>query len=128
MIAYSQEFDPPAPIVEVSVAHIRTRPRVKLPAILDTGADITAIPELLVDRLKLYQVGRMYVEDVNGYTELIKTYVVRLAIAGHIIPEHRVLVTGLDFVVLGRDLLNKFYLLSNGPEQTFAIQITPFID
>ena len=64
----------------------------------------------------------MYVEDVNGYTELVKTYVIRLVIAGHIIPEHRVLVTGLDFVVLGRDLLNKFYLLSNGPEQTFAIQ------
>ena len=128
MIAYSQEFDPPAPIVEVPVAHVRTRPRVKLPAILDTGADVTAIPESLVDRLKLYQVGRMYVEDVNGYTELVKTYVIRLVIAGHIIPEHRVLVTGLDFVVLGRDLLNKFYLLSNGPEQTFAIQITPFID
>lgn len=41
-------------------------------------------------------------------------------------PILEVSVTGLDFVVIGRDLLNVFYFLSNGPEQTFALQKTPF--
>lgn len=126
MITYSQEFDPPAPMLEVWVAHVRTRPRVRVPALLDTGADVTAIPEFLVKRLNLYQVGRMAVEDVNGFTEVVSTYVARLVIADHIVPEHKVLVTGLDFVVIGRDLLNSFYLLSNGPEETFVLQKTPF--
>ncbi len=126
MIAYSQTFDPPSPMLEVSVAHIQTRPRVKLPALLDTGADITAIPEFLVKQLNLYQVGRMRVEDVNGFTEIVSAYVARLVIANRVISEHKVLITGLDFVVIGRDLLNQFYFLSNGPEQTFALQKTPF--
>lgn len=126
MITYSQAFDPPALKLEVSVAHVRTRPRVRIPALLDTGADVTAIPEFLVKRLNLYQVGRMAVEDVNGFTEIVSTYVARLVIADHIVPEHKVLVTGLDFVVIGRDLLNAFYLLSHGPEETFVLQKTPF--
>ena len=57
MITYSQAFDPPALMLEVSVAHVRTRPRVRIPALLDTGADVTAIPKFLVKRLNLYQVG-----------------------------------------------------------------------
>jgi hypothetical protein len=97
-----------------------------LSALIDTGADLTAIPEFLDRRLNLYQIGRMAVEDVNGFTEVVDTFVARLIIADHIIPEHKVLITGLDFVVLGRDLLNSFYFLANGPEQTFALQETPF--
>ncbi len=126
VIAYNQTFDPPSMMLEVSVAHIRTRPRIILPALLDTGADMTAVPEFLIERLNLYQIGRVEVEDVNGFTEIVGTYVARLTIADQIVPEHKVLVTGLDFVVVGRDLLNQFYFLANGPEQTVALQQTPF--
>jgi predicted aspartyl protease len=126
LTSYNQTFDPPAPMLEVSVAHIRTRPRVALPALLDTGADMTAVPEFLVKRLNLYQIGQMAVEDVNGFTEIVSTYVARLIIADQIVPEHKVLVTGLDFVVIGRDLLNQFYFLANGPEKTFTLRTTPF--
>jgi hypothetical protein len=52
--------------------------------------------------------------------------VARLIIADQIVPEHKVLVTGLDFVVIGRDLLNQFYFLANGPEKTFTLRTTPF--
>jgi hypothetical protein len=68
----------------------------------------------------------MEVEDVNGFTEIVSTYVARLIVADRIVPEHKVLVTGLDFVVIGRDLLNQFYFLANGPEQIFSLHTTPF--
>lgn len=126
MTPYSTEFDPPAAVVQIQVAGVvHTRPRVTISAILDTGADLTAVPETLAERLDLYPTGRMAIEDVNGQTTIAHTYMVRLGIANKTISEHKVLLTGLDFGIIGRDLLNTFYLLFNGPEGTFEMAETP---
>ncbi|HRQ41374.1 MAG TPA: retroviral-like aspartic protease family protein [Chloroflexota bacterium] len=125
MIPYSTEFDPPAAVIQIQVAGVvHSRPRVTISAILDTGADLTAVPETLVDRLNLFPTGRMVVEDVNGQTTVAETYMIKLKIADKTISEHKVLLTGLDFGIIGRDLLNTFYLLLNGPEGTFELAET----
>lgn len=125
MTPYSTEFDPPAAVIDIQVAGVvHPRPRVTVSAILDTGADMTAVPETLVDRLDLFPTGRMVVEDVNGQTTIAHTYMVRLRVANKTISEHKVLLTGLDFGIIGRDLLNTLYLLLNGPEGTFEIAET----
>ena len=45
----------------------------------------------------------------------------QLTIADLVIPRLEVVLTGLDFAVVGRDVLNHLYLLINGPELTFDI-------
>ncbi|GIK58620.1 MAG: retroviral-like aspartic protease family protein [Chloroflexi bacterium] len=126
MTPYSTEFDPPAAVVQIQVAGVvHTRPRVTISAILDTGADLTAVPETLAERLDLYPTERMAIEDVNGQTTIAHTYMVRLRIANKTISEHKVLLTGLDFGIIGHDLLNTFYVLLNGPESTFEMAETP---
>lgn len=125
MTPYSTEFDPPAAVIDIQMTGVvHPRPRVTVSAILDTGADMTAVPETLVDRLDLFPTGRMVVEDVNGQTTIAHTYMVRLRVANKTISEHKVLLTGLDFGIIGRDLLNTLYLLLNGPEGTFEIAET----
>lgn len=53
MIEYDRRFDPPAPVVQVTVRHIvQQRRRVTVAALLDTGSDVTAIPASLVQRLQ----------------------------------------------------------------------------
>ncbi|MBX3058855.1 MAG: retroviral-like aspartic protease [Anaerolineae bacterium] len=126
MISYSTEFDPPAPVLAVQLTGIvHSRPRVTLPALLDTGSDFTAVPANLVSRLKLYAVRPQLLEDFSGETREEFLYGVRLGYANQPAREMQVMVTGLPFVILGRDWLEDYYLLLNGPEQTFLLSDTP---
>lgn len=122
MIPYDNKFDPPAPVVEVTLSNVRNRRlRVTLPAILDTVADITAIPESVVDRLKLYQISRINVEGVDGVSNYLKIYQVRLKAATLTLPQLQVIPVSFEFVVLGRDILNHFIVHLDGPGLVFTM-------
>lgn len=55
---YNQEFDPPAPVIDVTIKGVvRSRPQVTLSALIDTGSDFTAVPKSLVEQLDLYPLG-----------------------------------------------------------------------
>jgi hypothetical protein len=126
MIAYDTRHDPPAPVAQATVANaIQRRRRRNAPALLDTGSDMTAIPRSLASALQLYPIGRIRLEDVQAQTLQVLTYAVQLSIAGLIIPRLEVILTGLNYVVLGRDVLNRFYVLLNGPDAVFEILGTP---
>ncbi len=48
--AYDTQFDPPAPVLTVLLTGVvRRRPQIRLPALIDTGADITAVPDTAFD-------------------------------------------------------------------------------
>lgn len=129
MIPYSSEFDPSAPVLAVQITGVvHSRPRVTLPALLDTGSDFTAVPASLVSRLKLYAVRPILLEDFSGETREEFLYGVSLGYANQPAREMQVMVTGLPFVILGRDWLEDYYLLLNGPEQTFLLSDTPLLE
>jgi predicted aspartyl protease len=126
MISYNSEFDPPAPVVTVEITGIvHSRPRVTLPALLDTGSDFTAVPSNLVSRLRLYAVRPLLLEDFSGETREEFLYGVRLGYANQPDREIQVMVTGLPFVILGRDWLNQYHIHLNGPETWFVVSQTP---
>lgn len=119
-IPYDSNYEPAAPILSVTLSSVvRSRPRVRLSALIDTGADITAVPNTAVKRLRLYSVGRMEVEDVHARVETVDIYTVQLSIADQPVREMEVVQTEQPFVILGRDWLENQYLLMNGPEQKF---------
>ena len=75
MIPYDTNFDPPAIVLPVTVAGVVCRrPRLEAPALIDTGADVTAVPESFVERLKLYPIGRLNLEDASAVKTPIFTY------------------------------------------------------
>lgn len=122
MIEYDRRFDPPAPVVQVTVGHIvQQQPRITTSALLDTGSDVTAIPAWLVQRLQLIPFSRLQLEDVSGETRTVLTYAAQLTIGELTLSRLEVIQTGLDQVILGRDVLNQLYLLLSGPELAFSL-------
>ncbi len=124
---YDSSFDPPALCIEVTIANtINRRKRRVLHALLDTDADITAIPREQVDLLNLYRRDQIQLETVDGTNSIIYTYAVRFKFGDLVIQRLEVILTGLDIVIVGRDVLNQLYLRLDGPHQQFAVQTTPF--
>ncbi len=125
MIEYDRRHDPPAPVVQVTVRHIvQSQRRATVSALLDTGPDVTAIPSTLADKLQLYPFSRLVLEDVSGETRKVLTYGVRMTIGELTVPRLEVIQTGLDQVILGRDVLNQLYVFLNGPELSFSLSTT----
>jgi len=122
MRAYNSQYDPPAPMLEVTVGSIVSSHRwTTVLALLDTGSDITAIPQKLADTLQLYPLSRLRLEDLQSETTLVLTYGVQLTINDLIVSRLEVILTGLDCVVLGRDVLNRCYVHLDGPDLAFDI-------
>jgi predicted aspartyl protease len=127
-VANDASYDPPAPVLTATLTSVlHRRPQMRLPALIDTGSDITAIPSTVVKRLHLYAVGRMGVEGIDAFITTTEIYTIRLTITGQPAREIEVVATEQPFVILGRDWLQTYYLLLNGPDRNFLLSETPLI-
>lgn len=126
MIPYDPDFDPPAIVISVIVTGVvHRRPKIELSAIIDTGADITALPESFVEKLKLYPIGRLQLEDANAVKTPVFTYEARLSLTGEPAKKMEVILTPFPFAILGRDWLQDYYVLLNGPGRQFQLSRDP---
>jgi predicted aspartyl protease len=94
-------------------------------ALIDTGADVTAVPEAFVDRLKLYPNGRLNLEDASAVKTPVFAYDAYLALTGELDKEMEVVLTPYPFVILGRDWLQGYYVLLDGPGQQLQLSRDP---
>ncbi|MFZ0548485.1 MAG: retropepsin-like aspartic protease [Candidatus Promineifilaceae bacterium] len=126
MIPYDSSHDPPAIVLSVSLTGVvNRRRRVDVPALIDTGADVTAVPEMFMERLKLYPVGRIFIEDANGVMTPGFTYDAFLSLPEEQARIMEVVLTPYPFVILGRDWLKGYYVLLDGPGQQFDLRSEP---
>ncbi len=67
MPAYDASFNPPAPVANVTVSHPVTGVELaELGGKLDTGADVTVIPEQLAAQLNLSPKGHIWTHSYDG--------------------------------------------------------------
>jgi hypothetical protein len=120
---YNQQVSPPAPFAFVTISSIdQQRSLGELPAQLDTAAYRTVLPVRFVEQLGLAQVRQIEVEGLGARVSLLPTYLVRIQI--HDMPPHTLEVYGCageSHVLLGRDVLNKYRVLLDGPSLAFEI-------
>jgi len=123
MIAFDPTHKPPALVIELIIRNpLNRRLRRIVPALLDTGSDVTAIPTRISEALNLYQIGKYRIDGVGFASESIYSYKVILAINDFVSDTVEVIETPLAFAVIGRDLLRYFNLHIYGREQLFTLE------
>jgi hypothetical protein len=120
---YNRESRPPAPFIHV---HLRgpggQRELRDQPSQLDTAADRTAIPLRLAEELGLVPLDRIAVVGFGGSEEMVTTYALEVTIRS--LSPVRVEVMAHEkelWIPLGRDVLNHFRVLLDGPQLTLEI-------
>jgi predicted aspartyl protease len=120
--AYDRAFNPPAPVAAVTVANPVTRSkRSSLRGKMDTGADISVIPERLVAPLGISPKGRVWTRGYDGTYTQRPIYYVRLTVEGFVLATVRCIATNRADVLLGRNVLNRFLIILDGKKLTFEL-------
>ena len=63
---YSREYIPPAPSLKVKLINPFSNRSLELQAKLDTGADITVLPQHAISMLKLIPASHISITSFNG--------------------------------------------------------------
>lgn len=126
MWPYNQSVRPPAPFLDVVLRHpVNPQVTQTLPAKVDTGADISAIPLSIVDEFNLSRASTIPVEGYDGHLSTVPTYAIGLSIADTYPGRLEVISISETYVLVGRDVLNRFYVRLNGPDLTFYMSTSP---
>jgi len=116
-----QQFDPPAPVARVIVRtpdHARTVPDVTM--LIDSGADVTLIPQVCAERLGLVsnmETG-LLVRGFDGSPIMADVVEAEIVFLGRNFRGRFLLVTG-ECGILGRNVLNNLALLFDGPRRNW---------
>lgn len=117
----SATFTPPAPVLPILISSPLSEfsPR-SCQALIDSGADITIIPEETIQALSLWEIDRQPVGGVTCEPVEKLVYLARIEVQGmyFVCP---IMGWPQPYALLGRDILNQWLVHLDGPSQRFEI-------
>jgi hypothetical protein len=122
MTAYeSSLFDPPAPLARVTLRHPSGAVLSDVAMLLDTGADVTLLPRVAVERLGISSDSNEGYElmGFDGSTSVARVVELDLLFLRRAF-KGRFLVINQEWGLLGRDVLNHLSLLFDGPSFSWS--------
>lgn len=117
-VPYSREYDPPAPVIEVTVKPPKGK-GVRVKALIDSGADISVFPRELLRELKLVPGSLVKVQGYDGSIEEIYSYFIEVDFKG-IVKDIVEAVPG-EHMLLGRNFLRLVNVTLRGKENELEI-------
>lgn len=119
----SHVYNPPMPILDVGVGLPEAdAPVAVVEMIVDTGADVTALPRSLLLRIGAPYFDRAYLRGVTGKREPVNLYLVTLHIGSLRIAGVTVVsLDAPDNTILGRDVLNQLDIALHGPAEVLEV-------
>jgi predicted aspartyl protease len=118
----ASHFDPPAPVARVTLRNPHTAATVSdVLLLLDTGADITLLPRMMVERLGVPLVAdqRYELMGFDGSKSLAPVVVLDMLFLKRAF-RGRYLLIEEEHGILGRDILNHVTLLLDGLRQQWS--------
>jgi hypothetical protein len=121
--AYARECTPPAPFVHVTLRSPDGITAVAdFPAQLDTAADRTVVPLRVIEELHLVQMGTITESGVGGQVAVLPAFLVELTVRQLQPLALKVIASPEEpFVPLGRDVLNRYRIVLDGPQLALEI-------
>ena len=117
-------FDPPAPLARVIIQHPKNKQAVSsVPMLIDSGADVTLIPQVVVTHLNLPPITNLTFElmGFDGQTSEAHAVEVNLRFVNRTF-KGRFLLTDQEWGIIGRDILNFVPLFLDGPNLVWREQ------
>ena len=122
---YDCNLNPPAPIIECSISRpmspLETEP-VIVTGLVDSGASITCIPLKIIRELDLKPVDQATIRAYDGRTETKDIYSAGIHLPTSESPILRVVGIEYCYALIGRDVLNKWKLILNGPQEQLIVE------
>jgi len=117
--AYSRSARPAMPALHVRLYSSDTeRSTESLPALVDTGADATIVPIRQLLEIGAEETAPGWLRGITGERLPVALYFIDIHLDHLAIPGVRVIASVTEeFILLGRDVLNKLPLLLDGPQQ-----------
>ncbi len=116
---YSAEHQPPCPVLPLRLAAPQGGAGIAVVALVDTGADLTLIPENLARTLDLPVVSRVRIEGILGAAESVEVLAASVELAGRSFLTE-VVGFGRESIV-GRSLINRLVLRLHGPKGVLSV-------
>ena len=89
---------------------------------LDTGADVTVIPERLVSQLGLTPKGLVWTRGYDGTYSQRPVYYARMTVEDFVVTAVRCIAAPRTDALLGRNVLNHFFITLDGKRLTFGMR------
>jgi len=118
---YALEYTPPAPALTVELARPFSSQSRESRAKLDSGADMTVLPQPLIGELRLVPASRIAVYSFNEREEERYTYFVDISFHSFVFPLVEVIGARRRDVLLGRDVLNLLKTTLDGKALNFEL-------
>jgi hypothetical protein len=112
-----ERFDPPVPLAQVTLRDLENRAvRSDVPMLLDSGADVTLVPQTVVDSLGVeIALDRQYeLVGFNGSMSMASVVRLELLFCGRTF-RGQFLVIDRAWGILGRNVLNAVSIVLDGP-------------
>lgn len=120
----STQFDPPAPLARVSLRTLSNGNIVTdVPMLIDSGADLTLIPARFIEdlRLEVDQTENYELEGFDGNRSMAESVQLELVFLRRSF-RGRFLLVNSQSGILGRNVLNHFAILLDGPGLSWVLK------
>lgn len=120
---YSHIYNPPVPVVEIEVEDLfQSKKEKNIKCVLDTGSSMTIIPSQTREELQLSAINIMKIKDWEGNEKEVPIYHAKVWLGNDYFNVDLLESKKNENIgVIGRDILNKWIALLNGPKEEFSL-------